>query len=405
MTNFAPPFNAEIADDDEMLLYALSAMKTQDLARAEYFRQGAEINDVIQQLLKWKYPQAKENIKFLDFASGYGRVTRFLVTNLPASNVWVSDIHAEAVAFQQRTFGVRGLSSYSDPRELDCALRFDVIFVGSLFTHLPAERFRQWLRRLFDLLEPSGVLAFSVHGEDLRQDIPETGILFVPVSESRTLNTSEYGATTVTEDFVRSMIEAAAGPGKRYKRLIRAMCDEHDIYVVSRDDLETFETLRFSRAPLGCVDWLKVHRDGEIELGGWAGDLDPNFDVEAIEVRVDGELMTRTVPTLVREDVANAYHNAKLGRAGWECAANAPSLPGALLEVRALSNSGVSRTLLYYPLPVTNHTEALSVQLQPPPPPPQIVHVGFIRRFMARCAASIAYRYRAIIKTKRSNAR
>ena len=404
MTNLPPPFNAEIAGDDEMLLYALSAMKTQDLARAEYFRQGAEINDVIQQLLNWKYPQDKENIRFLDFASGYGRVTRFLVTNLPASNVWVSDIHAEAVAFQQRTFGVRGFTSYSDPRELDCALRFDVIFVGSLFTHLPAERFRQWLKRLFDLLEPSGVLAFSVHGEDLRQDIPETGILFVPVSESRTLKTSEYGATTVTEAFVRSMIEAAAGPGRRYRRLIRAMCDEHDIYIVCRDDRETFATLRFRRAPLGCVDWLKVSRNGKVELGGWAGDLDSNFDVEVIEVRVDGQFVTRTAPTLVRDDVARAYQNVKLGRAGWDCAFElATTLPGALLEVKALSNSGVSRVLLYYPLPVVSHTEALSIQLQPPPA--QIVHGGFVRRFLARCAASISYRYRAMTKQKQSNAR
>jgi hypothetical protein len=34
---------------------------------------------------------------FRDFASGYGRFTRFLVKELPRERVWVSDIYANAV--------------------------------------------------------------------------------------------------------------------------------------------------------------------------------------------------------------------------------------------------------------------------------------------------------------------
>lgn len=42
--------------------------------------------------------------------------------------------------------------------------RFDLIWCGSLLTHLEAERWRQFLPLFESLLEPNGLLVFSTHG-------------------------------------------------------------------------------------------------------------------------------------------------------------------------------------------------------------------------------------------------
>lgn len=169
---------------DEMYLTALAKITSSGLAKAVYLRQGADINATIQQLLNWRFGR-KDTIKFLDFASGYGRSTRFLVQDVPPSNVWVSDIYADAVTFQKETFKVNGFVSCHNPSSLYCDEKFDMIFVASLFTHLPQERFMNWLRRLFEMLAPRGVLVFSLHDEALAggREIPPPGILFLEASE------------------------------------------------------------------------------------------------------------------------------------------------------------------------------------------------------------------------------
>jgi len=283
MRQHLPPIITDIAQDDEMLVYASRGQTDRALARAEYFRQGAEISTSVEQILAWRRRAGRSTAKVLDFASGHGRVTRFLLRHHPANHIWVSDIASEAVAFQKRTFSVDGFISCSNPADLRCALTFDVIFVGSLFTHLPAERFRQWLRTLFGLLEPDGVIAFSVHGEELSRDgMPESGLLFAPRSESRRLNPEEYGRTVVTESFVRSEIALMTGPERPYRRLPRAMCGEHDLYLVSRDHAENFETLDYREPPFGCVDHFKILNGKTIEIEGWAGEPDARHTITRI---------------------------------------------------------------------------------------------------------------------------
>ena len=97
--------DTSIHPQDEMFF---GESKNSGLARAAYFKEGAEINATIQQLIDCKFGDRKKDIKFLDFACGYGRSTRFLVHNLPPDNVWVSDIYSGAVKFQTDNFGVHG---------------------------------------------------------------------------------------------------------------------------------------------------------------------------------------------------------------------------------------------------------------------------------------------------------
>ncbi len=75
----------------------------------------------------------------LDFASGYGRLTRFLAARLTPRRVTVADVDRAAVRFCRAEFGVAGFLSATDPYRITIPGTYDLIFVGSLLTHLPRD--------------------------------------------------------------------------------------------------------------------------------------------------------------------------------------------------------------------------------------------------------------------------
>jgi SAM-dependent methyltransferase len=159
---------------------------------------------------------------FLEFACGHGRMTRFLVHRLDPSRITVSDINPSAVAFTCDTFGVRGFRSVEDPRDLRHDGRYEVIFVGSLFTHLNHAYWGAWLQRLYSLLSDKGLLIFSTHGLRVLDEFygdnwksqletAADGFFFLQTNETHgRLPTSYYGQTFVTEPYVKGFVEATA---------------------------------------------------------------------------------------------------------------------------------------------------------------------------------------------------
>ena len=74
---------------------------------------------------------------FLEFACGHGRLTRHLVKELPPHRLTVSDVVPGSVDFLRDTLGVKGFYSSSEPQALKAPEHYEMIFVLSLFTHLP----------------------------------------------------------------------------------------------------------------------------------------------------------------------------------------------------------------------------------------------------------------------------
>jgi len=148
---------------------------------------------------------------FLEFASGHGRFTRHLAKALGPRRVTVSDVVADAVQFARGAFGVSGFVSTAQPENLDWADRHDVVFVLSLFSHLPRGSWGRWLKRLFDAVAPGGVLVFSTHGAEAARRKSVTldgeGFHFVPFSESNAIDVQEYGTAFTSEAFVRAQIQ------------------------------------------------------------------------------------------------------------------------------------------------------------------------------------------------------
>ena len=151
----------EVSLRDETFAAALGdSLGDYDMAQVEYFRTGMAIADAHAQILRSRFRDLAA-ISLLDFASGYGRVTRFYRSLLEPSRICVADLQEDAVDFQRRTLGVEGFVSRVDPNDLAVARRFDAVFATSLFTHLPAGLFEAWLQFLLRLLRPGGILVFS----------------------------------------------------------------------------------------------------------------------------------------------------------------------------------------------------------------------------------------------------
>jgi SAM-dependent methyltransferase len=151
----------------------------------------------------------------LEFASGFGRFTRHLAFVL-GDKVTCADVLPGSMAFAEREFGVKTLPSSHDPATIKLGGGYDLVFVLSMFTHLPPPIWAQWLKALYAGLAPGGVLILSVANEHRAQaegvSFGEDGTLFIRSSESPSLDADVYGTTYTTRAFVESVIADCALP-------------------------------------------------------------------------------------------------------------------------------------------------------------------------------------------------
>jgi SAM-dependent methyltransferase len=307
-----------IDERDEMLSFLVQSHDgDRERALFAYFRSGLSIADAMTQILRWRFGSLAGFGSLLDFASGYGRVTRFFLRDLPAARVWVSDVYADGVRFQAERFGVRGIVSTVRPEDFLPSERFDAITVTSLFTHLPDARFVGWLRVLLGLLRPGGVLVFSVHGEEVLcpgQSVPEEGILFQQLSESGSLDTSDYGSTWVTEEYVRGAVAQATNEPVSVHRLPRGLCNFQDLYVAVRQGGVDFSGLDFQGEPELQIDECSLAGPDALRMRGWT--LVRSGGVQAVEATLDGALLGAVPVEAPRPDVADLF-GARFSHPGW----------------------------------------------------------------------------------------
>jgi SAM-dependent methyltransferase len=330
-----------VDDRDEMLGFLVESHGgDRDRALFQYFQSGASIADSLGQVLRWRFADPGKTVRLLDFASGYGRVTRFLLREVPPERVWVADVYAGGVRFQEERFGVHGLVSAIRPEDFACAERFDVILVTSLFTHLPEERFVAWLRVLLGLLIPGGLLAFSAHSPEVLPagvEMPAGGFLFQPVSESGSLDKSDYGSTWVTGAFVRSALERAIGSNISLHHIERALCNFQDLYLALPEPGVDFSALDFQGEPQLFVEHAELAA-GELKLSGWAAVR--NGTVREVEVWLGGERLGTAPVDGVRADVAGFFGGDRHLRSGWTCSCSLPagaSRFAAVLRLRVIN--------------------------------------------------------------------
>jgi SAM-dependent methyltransferase len=102
--------------------------------------------------------------KLLDFPSGYGRVLRFLRVRFPQASITGCELKKPASAFCRKWFSVNVLQSQINLNDLALPDRYDLIWCGSLFTHIDEQAAAQLLKFFFRHLEVGGICVFSAHG-------------------------------------------------------------------------------------------------------------------------------------------------------------------------------------------------------------------------------------------------
>jgi SAM-dependent methyltransferase len=203
-----------------------------------YFSDGARSARQLADLLHY-LGGSQPPASLLEFACGYGCVTRHLPRVLEQTELTCSDIHPQAMQFLRQVLQVKDCRpSAPDPGDFRCNREFSVVFALSFFSHMPKRTWSRWLARLYGHLAPGGFLIFTTHGEASRKHflnpvIPPDGFWFSETSEQNDLSTSDYGQTIVTLDFVRKAAAQAIGRGLHLYR--EAYWWRHqDLYVFQR---------------------------------------------------------------------------------------------------------------------------------------------------------------------------
>jgi SAM-dependent methyltransferase len=204
---------ADLSEYDQLLGFlVLHTTLTPEQAVQAYFDGGAADAAQVRRLLA-ELGLEGGGRRVLEFASGYGRLTRHLKALLPDNALTASDIHPRACELLRNVVGVDAVISATDPDDLEIEGDQDFIFVLSLFSHLPRVPFERWLVRLYNLLSPGGVLMFTTHGEfTIRKNVEHYTLNFDPAigfgyrteSDQQDLSSDDYGTTVVTMPFVYS---------------------------------------------------------------------------------------------------------------------------------------------------------------------------------------------------------
>jgi SAM-dependent methyltransferase len=103
--------------------------------------------------------------QMLDMPCGHGRVLRFLARRFPDATAVACDLDSDAVAFCAERFGALPMRSSADLADVNLPGPFDLIWCGSLVTHLDAGANAGLLGLFRRSLAPGGLAVVTTHGE------------------------------------------------------------------------------------------------------------------------------------------------------------------------------------------------------------------------------------------------
>ena len=185
----------------------------------------------------------------LDLPCGHGRVLRILKAAFPGARLTACDLQKSAVDFCAAAFEATPAYGNEDPAGTKIQGRFDLIWCGSLFTHLDQNRWGSFLTFFEGLLSAGGVLVFTTHGRGCVRHMQE-GTLNYGIEGSRDLldnyhrsgfgfanypNDMNYGISASSPSWVLSQLERL--PKLRILTYIERGWDDHqDVVAAQQSD-------------------------------------------------------------------------------------------------------------------------------------------------------------------------
>ena len=130
---------------------------------AHYFKVGLSAISCINEAVENAGLTAVRSI--LDFPCGSGRVLRFLVGRFPEAEITACELERGPVEFCVRTFGARPAFSSPNLDEVSLGKKFDLIWCGSLVTHLNEGGIAALFQLFRRHLAAGGLMIFTTHGD------------------------------------------------------------------------------------------------------------------------------------------------------------------------------------------------------------------------------------------------
>ncbi len=103
--------------------------------------------------------------RLLDFGTGWGRIARCFLRNIPRNNLFGVGVDAEFIAICKDSFGPDGFSFCAPYPPTDLPeMFFDYIVGYSVFSHLSEKACGQWMKEFHRLLKPGGIAVMTTRG-------------------------------------------------------------------------------------------------------------------------------------------------------------------------------------------------------------------------------------------------
>jgi len=151
--------------------------------------------------------------EFLDFGCGCGRLELALRSRGLGMRVTGCDVDERAVQWcRENLDGARYVVNPELPPLPFAERSFDLVWCGSVFTHLDAARQDQWLAELGRVLRPGGILLASVHGPHLWEPrlpswtiakLKKEGIVFARTGADTGIHPAWYQVAWHTEQYIK----------------------------------------------------------------------------------------------------------------------------------------------------------------------------------------------------------
>ncbi|EJL58090.1 hypothetical protein PMI09_00583 [Rhizobium sp. CF122] len=135
---------------------------TETMVGHNYFWVGASAMEAI--IASVQASQLTEVRTILDMPCGHGRVLRHLAAMFPDATIDACDLDKEGVEFCAKAFGARPIVSHEDLTAVEFDTKYDLIWIGSLFTHTSRDITEKWLTFLSRQLTSEGIIVATFHG-------------------------------------------------------------------------------------------------------------------------------------------------------------------------------------------------------------------------------------------------
>ncbi len=236
--------------------------------------------------------------RVLDFGSGWGRISRFLLDRVPSTAIFAVDVDPEMTALVNSTLpGVNAITTSPLPPSVLADGTIDLAVAFSVFSHLSPHAHEAWAAEFGRLIRPGGTAAITVLEQGFVDGVEDA-------QRARAAGTADA--------FASSMADLAIDAGAAR----RDLADGRIVYAPTSDGVRSGDFYGWAVAPRRYVE--RVWGEAGFGIVEWvpSGELFPQalvFLVRRRESRSDAA--ARVTAAVVRRGARSAGRTARSLRA------------------------------------------------------------------------------------------